>query len=283
MGPAAAMLRNYQLGDCMIDFETAFRRAAVLAACVAGASLASCQAPALDPEADAMARAVYSEIRTNSPDLQVHLSPEIRNPKTAEELAKVRAYIPAGEPSLGKAVGWNYFSMLGRGKTATLAHEYDYPGKVVLARVALSRPEGAKVWLMTGFNAQVATTQELKALEFSLARKHYAQYAFLAGLIASLGLMLAALVKVVRTKGLKRKWLWVIAAFAGVGGMQMNWFNGVFSWKLMNIALLGAGAVRGGSRFDPWILSFIVPLGAILILTGVWGKPKAKPALDETF
>ena len=283
MAKLAAMLRPVELGDGMIDFGAALRKAAVLAVCVVFVGLASCQAPALDPEADAVARAVYSEIRTRSPNLQAHMAPEIRNPKTAEELVKVRAYIPPGEPSLGKAVGWNYFSMLGQGKTATLAHEYDYPGKVVLARVALSRPEGAKAWLMTGFNAQVATTQELKALEFSLAGKHYAQYAFLAGLVTSLGLMLAALVKVIRTKGLKRKWLWVIAAFAGVGSLQMNWFNGVFAWKLMNIALLGAGVVRGGSRFDPWILTFIVPLGAILILTGVWARPKAAPPVDTAF
>ncbi|WP_426030319.1 hypothetical protein [Caulobacter sp. DWP3-1-3b2] len=267
----------------MIDFGPTLRRVAALFVCAGFAGLASCQAPALDPEADAVARAVYSEIRTQSPSLQARLSPEIRTPQTAEELVKVRAYIPAGEPSLGKAVGWNYLSMVGKGKTATLAHEYDYPGKVVLARVALARPEGAKAWLMTGFNAQVATMEELKALKFSLAGKHYTQYVFLAGLAASLGLMLAALIKVIRIKGLKRKWLWGIAAFAGVGSLQMNWFNAVFSWKLVNIALLGAGVVRGGSRFDPWILTFIVPLGAVLILTGVWAKPKAEPVVEEAF
>jgi hypothetical protein len=114
--------------------------------------------------------------------------------------------------------------------------------------VWLKRPEGAKTWTVTGFHVQTATTQELKALEFGLIGKSPAQYAFLAGLVASLGLMLSAMVKVVRTKDLKRKWLWLIASLFGVGGFQMNWFNGVFSWKLINVALLGAGVTRAACR-----------------------------------
>ena len=267
----------------MIDFGAALRKAGLMAACVVLMTLAGCKAPALDPETDAIARAVYSDLRTHSPALKAKLSPELVTPQTDAEIAKVEAYLPPGEPSLGKAVGWNYVSMMGQGKTAFLSHEYEYPGKVVLAKVWLKRPDGAKAWTVTGFHVQTATTQELKALDFGLIGKSPAQYAFLAGLVASLGLMLAALVKVVLTKGLKRKWLWVIASLFGVGSFQMNWFNGVFSWKLVNVALLGAGVVKGGSRFDPWILTFIVPLGAILILTGVWAKPKTPPPVDTAF
>lgn len=266
----------------MIDFGTALRKAGLMAACVALTVLAGCKAPALDPETDAVARAVYSDLRTHSPALKAKLAPELMTPTTDAEIAKVEAYIPSGEPSLGKAVGWNYASMVGQGKTAALNHEYDYPGKVVLAQVSLKRPEGAKTWTVTGFHVQAATTQELKALEFSLIGKSPVHYAFLAAMVASLGLMLAAVVKVIRTQGLKRKWLWVIASAFCVLGLQINWFDGALTWKL-NFGLINAGVLNGSSRFDPWILFFSLPLGAILILAGVWAKPKAAPPVDTAF
>jgi predicted alpha/beta hydrolase len=190
--------------------------------------------------------------------------------------------MPASEPTLGKAVGWNYTTMLGKGKTAFLSHEYDYPGKVALAQVSLQRAEGAKSWTVVGFHVQVATTQELQALRFSLIGKSPAHYIFLAAMIASLGLILAAMVKVVRAKNLKRKWLWLIASLFCLVGFQINWFSGAVTWKLI-FGLLNAGAVTGASRFDPWMLSFSLPLGAILILTGVWAKPKPLPAVDTAF
>jgi len=266
----------------MIDLRTTLRKAGLMAACVVMMGLAGCKAPALDPETDAVARSVYSDLRTHSPALKAKLSPDMVTPQTDAEIAKVETYVPPGEPTLGKAVGWNYVSMIGQGKTALMSHEYDYPGKVVLAQVSLKRPEGAKAWTVVGFHVQVATTQQLEALEFGLDRKSPAQYGFLAALVASVALMLAALVKVVRTKGLKRKWFWLIASLFGVGSFQMNWFNGVFSWKLVNVGLLGAGAVKGLSRFDPWMLTCIFPLGAILILVGVWAKPKAAPTALDT-
>ena len=267
----------------MIDFGATLRKMGLITACVALMGLVGCKAPALDPETDAVARATYNQVRTGAPDLQTHLTPELKAaPSTATELARIKGLIPPGEPSLGTAVGWNYVSMLGQGKAATMAHEYDYPGRVVLANVALSRPEGAKAWLVSGFHVQVATTEELKALNFNLTGKSYVHYAFLAGFIASLGLILAAVVKVVRTQGLKRKWLWLIASFFTVIGFQINWFNGAVTWKL-NFGLLNAGFLSGGSRFDPWVLFFALPVGAILILTGIWAKPKPVPVPDATF
>jgi hypothetical protein len=87
---------------------------------------------------------------------------------------------------------------------------------------------------------------------------------------------------VARTPGLKRKWLWLIASFFTVVGFQINWFNGAITWKL-NFGLLNAGFLSGGSRFDPWVLFFALPVGAILILTGIWAKPKPVPVPDAAF
>ena len=279
MAKLAAMLRAVELGDGMIDFGAALRKAGLMVACIALMGLAGCKAPALDPETDAVARAVYTELRTNSPTLQTRLSPEMRTPQGQADIAKVRAYLPPGEPAFGKAVGWNYTTVIGKEKTAFLSHEYDYPGKVALAQVSLQRAEGAKTWTVVGFHIQLATTQEIQAQRFSLIGKSPVHYAFLAAMIVSFGLMLAAMVKVVRTKNLKRKWLWLIASLFCVIGLQIDWSSGAVTWKLI-FGVLNAGAVTGASRFDPWVLSFSLPLGAVLILAGVWAKPKLVPVTD---
>lgn len=254
-------------------FEIALRKAGLLALALAVTALAGCKLPVLDPETDAVARAVYTELRTGSPEIQTRLAPELRTPASQAELANMRALIPPGEPSSGKAVGWNYVSVVGQGKSAVMSHEYDYPGKVVLAQVSLRRPEGTKTWSVDGAHIRNATTEELDALNFSLFRKSPAHYIFLTAMVASLALMLAALIKVVRTKGLKRKWLWVIASLFCAVGFDINWFSGAVAWKA-NFGLINAGVLSGNSRFDPWILSFCLPIGAILILAGVWAKPK---------
>ncbi len=254
-------------------FEIAVRKAGLLALAFAAAALAGCKLPVLDPESDAVARAMYTDLRTGSPEIHTRLSPELKTPASQAELVNMRALIPPGEPSTGKAVGWNYVSVLGQGKSAVMTHEYDYPGKVVLAQVSLQRPEGAKAWIVDGARIRAATTQELDALKFSPLGKSPTHYVFLAAMGASLTLMLVALIKVIRTKGLKRKWLWVIASLFCVIGFEINWFSGAVSWKA-NFGLINAGVLSGSSRFDPWILFFCLPLGAILILAGVWAKPE---------
>lgn len=62
---------------------------------------------------------------------------------------------------------------------------------------------------------------------------------------------------------LKRKWLWIIFILFGIISFRLNWTNGEFELQLINIRLLGAGFSKSGI-VAPWIISFAVPVGAIL-------------------
>jgi len=62
---------------------------------------------------------------------------------------------------------------------------------------------------------------------------------------------------------LKRKWLWILFMLFGIISFKLNWTTGDFELQLLNIRLLGAGFSRFGT-VSPWILSFAVPVGAIL-------------------
>lgn len=140
--------------------------------------------------------------------------------------------------------------------------------------VRLHRPANRPAWQVQGFHVQAATTAQLAPLKFTLSGKSALQYFFLAFVVASPLLMVAALIKVIRSQGLRRKWLWGILAFGGLAIFQMNWATGQVTYQLISLQLIGAGAVRGLSSFSPWILSATIPVGAVLILTGIWANPR---------
>ncbi len=269
------------MGAYRVKSKSNWRAVLAGAALACAALLAGCKALTPDPSLDPTAREVYAQVRSRSPALQARLAPGLKTPQAIAQLEQVRAYIPPGEPTAGAMIGWNVSTVVGQQQTAVISHEYDYPGKVVLAQVAVQRPIGAKAWTVTGFHVQVATPAELEGVRFTLAGRKPGQYVFLAAMAASLGLMLAAVIKVIRSPRRKFKWLWLPVALLGVGAFQMNWFNGFFGWKLMNVSLIGFTAVKGFSRFDTWQLSFIFPLGAILILAGVLGRPRPTKARTE--
>jgi hypothetical protein len=63
---------------------------------------------------------------------------------------------------------------------------------------------------------------------------------------------------------LPRKWLWVLFILAGVGKFAVNWTSGEWGIAPLSLQLLSASAVA--SLYGPWILSFSLPLGAIVFL-----------------
>ena len=91
--------------------------------------------------------------------------------------------------------------------------------------------------------------------------------------------MLIAVTTVIRAPKFKRKWLWAIMAFVGVGSATMNWTTGVSNFQPLMLSLIGAGATHQGFLgFFPWILKFTLPIGAIAAL---WRAAKARRTVAE--
>jgi hypothetical protein len=173
-----------------------------------------------------------------------------------------------------KIIGWNLVELPQGEKTADVSEEYDFGSRTVLLNTRLHKTSAAAPWTIDGLHLQSATADELAANRFSLVGKKPLQYLFLLAAILSPALMIAALVKVIRTDGLRRKWLWGIAAFAGVFSFQMNWTTGQIFSTFLTVQFLDAGATRGNSAFVAWVLTMTLPVGAALILTGVWANPR---------
>ncbi len=249
----------------------------VLEAALVMAALMTCawSWPTLDAKDDAVARNVYVLVQSGDiAALQAMSGPELHSPEAEAQFQQARKLLPAGRPRSIKTVGFSYFNVVGGARSLQVTQEYDYGDRVVLLQTALSKPSDAAAWIVRGFHVNVATLGQLAVNDLTLQGKSPIQYAFLTMTLLSPILMIAALVKVIRTDGLRRKWLWGILAFFGLCLFRMDWTNGQIEPVWLSVQLLGAGIVRDVSRFSPWIMTFTFPLGALLILTGVWANPK---------
>jgi hypothetical protein len=238
-----------------------------------------------DPTADAVITSTFDKVRRGDPQFAATLTPEVQKDVTSELLARMRGEIPEGEPISRKMLE-THFLKNADGTDVRAVDEYRYSDRVLVVESRLSRAAEGQPWLVAGFNVQTATSAEISATRFAAPGKSAAHYLFLAATILSPLLMVAALIKVIRTRGLRRKWMWGIIAFAGLMSFQMNWTTGQVFTQLISLQLIGAGAFKGVGSLAPWVLSMTLPVGAVFILTGVWANPKRvrpKKAPAEAF
>lgn len=80
----------------------------------------------------------------------------------------------------------------------------------------------------------------------------------------------------IRTPIPKRKWLWVIFIFVGIGKFSLNWTTGQLDFQPLSLQLFSASAMAMGPH-APWIISVSVPLGTIMF----WFKRKQFIAESE--
>jgi hypothetical protein len=246
---------------------------------VVALAFAACQTLKPDPAALSASRALYDQLRTGQTQaILAQLPARVNTPATQATLVKLGTLIPAASPTSVKVVGQSFIDGAAKGRSESLSLEYDYPDRTALFRTQFFQPPGAPRWQLTDFNLQVATHQQLAVNSFSFARKPVGQLAFFALAITSPLLMVAALVKVLLTRGLRYKWLWAVVSFVGLFTFVMDWSRGDVLVQWLSLQILGFGMTSGLSRFDPWLIKATVPIGALLILAGLVARGPRKDA-----
>ena len=234
----------------------------------------ACQTVKADPDAVTLTRAIYDEVRLGQDAaLAAHAPAMFGSPAAATELARLRSVIPLGEPRSSKVIGQAVRDVAGKGRAEAVSVEYDYGVSRALFQTRLFRAQGARDWRVAAFSMRVATARELAVTRLSLVGKSPLQYAYLALAMASPLMMIAALFKVVRTPGLKHKWLWGLLSFVGLFGFQTNWATGQTLIVWTSVQFFGLWLSHSGSAFDPWYIKATVPAIALLILGGVIANP----------
>jgi hypothetical protein len=238
--------------------------------------LSACQ-QAAKPDAAALAanKAVFDQIRTGQSEAVLgQLPPGPKRDEMAATLTRLKSVIPPGAPLRATPVATSIASPAA-GKVEALVVEYDFPDRAIRFATTLTQAKGASGWKLHSFSLLEASKKELAINTLSLDRRSPAQLAFFALAVTSPILMLAALIKVLRTPGLQNRWLWAAFALVGLFSFQMNWASGAMLVQWMALQIVGFWMVHGPSQFDPWMISATVPIGALLILGGlVARKPK---------
>ena len=234
------------------------------------------------PEDEAVAKNYIAFLRQGQFDqIRKDLDPKMADAFDRATFEKMRALIPAGEPTSVKVVGayTNVSKFTGSEsiREVNLTFEYQFPGKWLLINVATRKQ--SDVATIIGFRVQPLSDSMENVNKFTLAGKSPRQYAMLALVCFVPLLILCALIACIRTKMLKRKWLWIIFILIGIGKVTMNWSTGKLSliqetvnatgghsynFDFLSFQLFGASAFA--QPYGPWILSVSLPFGAILFL-----------------
>jgi len=230
-------------------------------------------------EPDSTVRALYDAVRTgDEARARTLISPEIDTPQTMVQLARLRTILPKDPPRRVKVAAHKVSKMLNAGETLEAQEIFEFKDRKALVSARLHRASAAEPWKAQGFHVRVFAPAELAVNAFAAKGKTPVHFLFLLATIAAPLSMIAALVKVVRRKGLKRKWLWGILAFLGAVTVQMNWTTGQIFVGWLSIQLIGAGMTSAAPGIAPWMLAFTLPFGAVLILTGFWANPARSKA-----
>ncbi|MBS0331411.1 MAG: hypothetical protein JSS35_01465 [Proteobacteria bacterium] len=244
-------------------------------------TVAACQLAKPDPAAETTARGLYDDLRQGRDEALLSRMPaKMRTAPAQAELLRLRTLIPPGEPTTSKVVATSVLNLEKGGLMETSSIEYDYPGRASLLTAFMTRPSGASSWLVNTLQLHTGTDAQLARHRFTLSEKPPLQLAFLAYAIFVPLLMLGAVIKVVATPDLRHKWLWMVLSFIGLASLDMNWTTGALAINWYAIQVVGSGVSHGASRFDPWVLSATLPIGALLILGGLVANPRwaRKPA-----
>lgn len=221
------------------------------------------------PEQEQFALTFFERVRTDDfESLQSDLAPNLKNAEARSQLEALRReYVPAQAPSKTARIGWSFFSVLGGDTTATFVHRHDYPDRVLIVTTA-TRTSTGEVALVEGFHVNVTMLgAETEAAErFTFEGKSTAHLAFLGALICSVLLMVLACLGTLVTKGFGRKWLFAPLALVGAPVFAMNWTSGEWSAQFA-ISLINTGISRGMAPLDPWVVTFQLPVGALIVLS----------------
>ena len=186
----------------------------------------------------------------------------MRKENEMELLSRMGRFFPSRAPTSIDLVGYRLLRINNEPDQYNLTYQYGYGQKWLLVNVAFRdlSSEGKQI---IAFNVSPIERSLQEIHKFSLQGKGSMHYSFLIICTTCPLFIFSTLIVCIKTKLKKRKWLWIPFVMLGMVQFSLNWTTGQFWIKLLSIQLLGTGAVSA-SIYSPWILSFSLPVGAII-------------------
>lgn len=215
-----------------------------------------------NPKDEAEARSYIDLLRNSKFDeIEKAIDPTIKVPNVRETNLKMHTLIPDQEPISIKVVGFQTHYSADY-STVNVTFEYQFSDRWLLANAALKRKDG--VTTLVGLNV-IPLQDSLENINaFTLANKSILHYLFLIITVFIALFSIYTLVLCIKTKPLPKKWLWIIFILIGAGKVGINWTSGEIFYMVLAVQLFSAAA--SAQLYNPWVISFSLPIGAIIFL-----------------
>jgi hypothetical protein len=213
-------------------------------------------------EDEAAARGYVELLRQGKYDqIQRDLDPSIVDSSSRDTLIQMAAIIPTEDPESVKVIGAH--TNRGPGSSTTdLTLEYQFPSRWLLVNVVIRKTGGVST--ITGFHVTALADSIENLNKFTLVGKSANQYLTLTIAVGCLVFTFYVLVLCIRTKDIRRKWLWIIIVLVGVGKFAINWSTGQTSFTPFAIQIPCFSAIR--ALYGQWTIAAHFPLGAVIFL-----------------
>lgn len=248
---------------------------------LAGCDQASLMKKMIPPEADSTARGYIDLLRQNRfKEIEKDLDPSINTPDIPKALVKMAQMFPAEKPESVTVVGVHTFHN-DVTTTTNMTYEYQFRGTWLLVNVA-TKKQGAATTIV-GFNLNPIPDSLENLNRFTLSGKSPLQYSVLALAVLFTLFTLYSLVICVRTKPLKKKWLWILLILLGAAKFSVDWTTGRWDVFPLYVQLFSASAYA--PLYGAWTISISLPLGAVVFLLmrkSLSGQPTGTPPLAGT-
>lgn len=174
-------------------------------------------------------------------------------------------------PTSVKLVGLGYIEDVSSKDTARIntTLEYQFDKRWFLAGMLFSKKGSDKTLMGIHILRLPKSLEQIN--EVSLLHASLKQYSALILFIILPIIVLWSLIKCIRTPNLKRKWLWVLFIIFGFCNFQFNWTAQKFIFHPVSFQLFSVSYFRY-SIYAPLIMSFAIPVGAILFLIKAYYK-----------
>jgi hypothetical protein len=110
---------------------------------------------------------------------------------------------------------------------------------------------------------------------FTLADRSFIHYVWLVLATLMPVVTIAMAIRVIRAKGMRRRWLWAVAALIASPAFTLNWTTGQAILANNTFILFGGAFFRPGAA-APWSLTFAMPIGAFVayLRFRAWQNPR---------
>jgi hypothetical protein len=205
------------------------------------------------------------------------LAPDLRTDTVAEGLRVVSGLLRDADLDSLHLIGVNVFDNAGtQSRDVNLSYEVPATGTRWLSANVATRSTKGHI-LVIGFSAHPLPGRLEEVHAFTLANKSFVHYVWLALAVLMPLVTIATVILVVRAKEMPRRWLWAVVALIASPAFTLNWTTGQSTLANNLFVLFGAAFGRPGAA-APWLLTFAMPIGALVAYLRVRAWRNSRPA-----